>query len=438
MLGGGSRGDDGAGSVKGPTAFDGPWVGSDELCDDFFGFSPRSRSCSFILFYFLQQLKGRWVYYRCFASRDTPASRVPRSAVMGNVKSKKDFQQSYDVGSKLGNGSFAVVREVTRKKDGKKFAAKIIRKRSTEDTKLEELLKAVKHEVKIMNQIDHPNCVKLVGTYDGKKHLYMVMELLMGGELFDRIVEEESFSESAAATVVRKVAGALGYLHGKGIVHRDLKPENLVFVSKDKASELKITDFGLAKIKEAQSGGASAAEMLMKTTCGTPGYVAPEVLNTPKGTTYGKEIDIWSLGVITYIMLVGYPPFYSDTDNNAEIFDKIMRGAYDFPPEHWGEISDAAKAVIRRMLTVNPKRRITIDELLQDPWVRGTAATDTKFGKVYNQRMTKMKARRVLRRGVQTIIAVHRFAAHIEAHAKAKQAAVDAKRAAAGQAAATE
>jgi len=320
---------------------------------------------------------------------------------MGNkvLMSKSDFEKRYQTKEILGRGSFAVVKKCIRKKDGNVMAVKIIKK-----TKLkEEDLQIIHQEVEIMNKIKHPNCVALEEIFETNKKLYLVMEVLTGGELFDRIVAKGSYSEAEASKLVASIARALQYLHGIGIVHRDLKPENLIYENSGKDSAIKVTDFGLAKLKDASRGGG-----YMSTACGTPGYVAPEVL---KKQRYTEAVDIWSLGVILYILLCGFPPFYHE--NTAALYKQIKKGDYDFPDPYWRDITSAAKDLIKRMLTVDPTKRIKIKQILEHPWISGNAASNRMFGKGYGIRLLKLQARRKLRRAVQIIIAVNRFSSHL-------------------------
>jgi calcium/calmodulin-dependent protein kinase I len=201
--------------------------------------------------------------------------------------------------------------------------------------------------------------------YDSKDYLMLIVELCTGGELFDRIVsayesEDGSFSERQASAVIRQTAEGLKYLHTQGIVHRDLKPENLLFQSEDVESEIKITDFGLAKYTE---GPKSAP---MTTACGTPGYVAPEVIS---GATYDHKVDMWSLGVIAYVILCGFPPFYHE--NHAELFRAIKSCSYEFVSPFWDNVSDSAKDLIKNLLVVDPAARYSAEQVLEHPWITG-------------------------------------------------------------------
>jgi len=279
-----------------------------------------------------------------------------------------------------------------RNTDKKEFACQIIQK-----NKLNQEEVAVVHdEVEIMQRVEHKHCVHLHEIYETTSKLYMVMDLLTGGELFDRIVSKGSYSEKEAADVVKLVAEGLRYLHDNGIVHRDLKPENLIYETEEEGALLKITDFGLAKI--------GSADVALSTACGTPGYVAPEVL---EGKKYGKEVDLWSLGVILYILLCGFPPFYDES--TAGLYRQIKAGQYDFPDPYWSEISDEAKEVVSGLLTVSPQARWTPEKLMETSWVTGDASTkDIGGGNIERLRLTVAKRR--LRQVVRSVIALNRFA----------------------------
>ena len=267
-----------------------------------------------------------------------------------------DALPGYELSKELGSGHFAKVKLATRQSDGKKVAVKIIKKPSGSKVKL------LQTEVDILKKVKHPSCVECYDVFDSDDKLYLVMELCEGGELFDRIVDKGHFTEADAQRTCVKLFDAINYLHSIGIAHRDLKPENLLMTSKNADAEIKITDFGLGKFFDAQSE-------VMKTPCGTPGYIAPEVLHM-KG--YGRECDVWSFGVIVYILLCGFPPFYADSD--ALLFEKIKKGEYEFLRPYWDPISEDAKDLIRKMLIVDPKKRITCAEAMQHKWLKAETA----------------------------------------------------------------
>lgn len=326
---------------------------------------------------------------------------------MGNSLKGGEIHQKYEFKEALGSGSFAVVKRAIRKADKAEFAIKCIKKAKLN----QEELSVVHDEVDIMHKIKHENCIQLFEMYESKKKVYMVIELLAGGELFDRIVSMGSFSEKEAAELMKALAGAIKYLHGIGIVHRDLKPENLLYANATEKSPIKITDFGLAKLKP----DANAENKKMNTACGTPGYVAPEVLcNTP----YGPAVDLWSLGVILYILLCGFPPFYHES--TSALYKQIKRGQYDFPSPYWDAVSDSAKNLIAGLLTVDPKKRLTPQGILDHPWVSGGKASAKAIGGGHANRMKLLQARATLRRSVRTIIAMQRFSSALSKTFKSK------------------
>jgi calcium/calmodulin-dependent protein kinase I len=263
-----------------------------------------------------------------------------------------DALPGWELGKELGSGHFAKVRLCTNQASGQVAAVKIIKKPKGSK------LAIIKSEVDILKSIDHPYIVKCFEAVDSPDKMYLVMEIMKGGELFDRIVDKGHFTEGDAVDVTAKLLSAMKYLHDKGIAHRDLKPENLLMTDDSETAEVKITDFGLSKVFDEQS-------QVMQTPCGTPGYIAPEVL-LMKG--YDKQCDIWSLGVIVYILLCGFPPFYAD--NDAQLFEKIKKGEYEFLRPYWDPISDSAKDFIRTMLQVDPKKRVTCDQAMAHPWLK--------------------------------------------------------------------
>jgi len=272
---------------------------------------------------------------------------------MANLRKGENIRDFYKIDKTLGKGSFAIVKKGVSKSTAKEVAIKIIERESLEEE--DEL--ALQNEVDILSNMDHPNVVKMFEIFDEGNKMYLVLELMTGGELFDRIVEKEHYSEKEAADTIRPIVDAIRYCHSLGIAHRDLKPENLLYETKDAGSVIKITDFGLARFINND---------MATTACGTPGYVAPEVLI---GKGYGKEVDFWSIGVILYVLLCGFPPFYEET--NQELFETIKKGKFDFPSPYWDDISDMAKGLIKGLLHVDPKKRMNADQILEHPWVLG-------------------------------------------------------------------
>ncbi len=251
---------------------------------------------------------------------------------------------------KLGEGAFAVVKKAIHKTTGEPYAIKIVNRSSLN----KDMERALKDEMSILQEIDHEHIMQLDNVVVTINHYYLVTEYLEGGELFDRIVDKSSYTESEARDVCKILFGALSYTHARGIVHRDLKPENLLLAYKHSDLEIKIADFGFAK--------QAKDEHSLSTMCGTPGYVAPEILRKEK---YGTKADMWSMGVIVFILLGGYPPFYSD--NTRELLRKTKAGKFDFDEEYWGEISDGAKNMIRSLLVTDPAKRASADDILCNP-----------------------------------------------------------------------
>ncbi|XP_075219844.1 calcium/calmodulin-dependent protein kinase I isoform X3 [Lycorma delicatula] len=223
--------------------------------------------------------------------------------------------------------------------------------------------------------LTHPNIVQLLETFEDKHKVYLVMELVTGGELFDRIVEKGSYTEKDASDLIRQVLEAVDYMHEQGVVHRDLKPENLLYYSPDEDSKIMISDFGLSKMED--SG-------IMATACGTPGYVAPEVLAQKP---YGKAVDVWSIGVISYILLCGYPPFYDE--NDANLFAQILKGEFEFDSPYWDDISDSAKDFIRQLMCVDVEKRYTCRQALAHPWISGNAASNKNIHGTVSEQLKK-------------------------------------------------
>ncbi|XP_074946517.1 serine/threonine-protein kinase DCLK2 isoform X2 [Phalacrocorax aristotelis] len=260
--------------------------------------------------------------------------------------------EKYKVGKVIGDGNFAVVKECIERSTGKEFALKIIDKAKC--CGKEHL---IENEVSILRQVKHPNIIMLIEEMDTPTELYLVMELVKGGDLFDAITSSTKYTERDGSAMVYNLASALKYLHGLNIVHRDIKPENLLVCEyPDGTKSLKLGDFGLATVVEGP----------LYTVCGTPTYVAPEIIAE---TGYGLKVDIWAAGVITYILLCGFPPFRSENNLQEDLFDQILVGKLEFPSPYWDNITDSAKELISLMLHVNAEARYTAAQILSHPWV---------------------------------------------------------------------
>uniref|UniRef100_A0A6Q2X8P6 Serine/threonine-protein kinase DCLK2 n=1 Tax=Esox lucius TaxID=8010 RepID=A0A6Q2X8P6_ESOLU len=263
--------------------------------------------------------------------------------------------ERYKVGRALGDGTFAVVRECVERCTGREYALKIINK-----SKCRGKEHMIQNEVSILRRVKHPNIVLLIEEMDTYSELYLVMELVKGGDLFDAITSSNKYTERDASGMLYNLASAIKYLHNLNIVHRDIKPENLlVYEHQDGRKSLKLGDFGLA----------SLVDGLLYLVCGTPTYVAPEIIAE---TGYGLKVDIWAAGVITYILLCGFPPFRCSEDQDI-LLDQILLGQLDFPSPSWDNVSVAAKELITGMLQVDVEQRYTAVQVLDHPWVSDDA-----------------------------------------------------------------
>mmetsp|Transcript_17041 Transcript_17041/g.47971 ORF Transcript_17041/g.47971 Transcript_17041/m.47971 type:complete len:567 (+) Transcript_17041:123-1823(+) len=268
----------------------------------------------------------------------------------------ESLTDTYHVGDDLGSGAYAVAKKIHHKETGETFAVKIIQKKHLEKRERDRLTM----ETNILKRVRHPNIIALKAVCETEDELYLIMELAEGGELFEHIVNQGAYSEDVAIDITKQIVSAVSYLHNMSIVHRDIKPENIL-LKRQGTLELKLADFGLSKMFD--------ATVRMQTTCGSPGYVAPEVLTDD---LYGREVDMWSIGVITYVLLSGFPPFYSE--NIKELFQQIMIAKYDFPPQYWDSVSKPAKDFVRGLLVRNPASRMTAQQALDHPWLTGRSA----------------------------------------------------------------
>jgi calcium/calmodulin-dependent protein kinase I len=243
-----------------------------------------------------------------------------------------DFEQNYFVERELGKGAFATVKQVTKKSDGKKFAVKIIDKKRAKGQE-----NSIQDEIEVLRQLSHRHIISMVDLYESSKFYYLVMELATGGELFERILAKGFYTEQDAASLIKQLLSALVYIHNEvGIVHRDLKPENLLFRDKSEESDLLLTDFGLARVIQHNE--------FLSTSCGTPHCnfivdidVAPEIL---RESGHGKPVDMWSTGVITFVLICGYTPFWGGEANSMPLlYDSILSGKFEYEAEYWGMVT---------------------------------------------------------------------------------------------------
>ncbi|KAI4793462.1 Ca/Cm-dependent protein kinase B [Aureobasidium sp. EXF-8845] len=303
----------------------------------------------------------------------------------------------YKTGKTLGAGSYSVVKECVHIDTGRYYAAKVINKRLMAGRE-----HIVRNEIAVLRRVStgHQNILTLVDYFETMNNLYLVTNLALGGGLFDRIYRKGSYYESDAADLIRATLSAVAYLHEQGIVHRDLKPENLLFRTPEDNADLVVADFGLSRIMDEEQFH------VLTTTCGTPGYMAPEIFNK---SGHGKPVDVWAIGVITYFILCGYTPF--DRDSSLEEMQAILVADYSFtPPECWCGVSLSARAFVKRCLTIDPTKRMTSHEALSHEWIASPA----------HNRSTKdllptieknLKARRTLHKAIDTVRAINQLRA---------------------------
>uniref|UniRef100_A0A8C2FS17 Serine/threonine-protein kinase DCLK2 n=1 Tax=Cyprinus carpio TaxID=7962 RepID=A0A8C2FS17_CYPCA len=283
-------------------------------------------------------------------THETPIPTVPSS-----------ISDRYKLGRMIGDGNFAVVHECVEHSTGRAYALKIINKGKCRGKE-----HMIQNEVAILRRVKHPNIVLLIEEMDTYSELYLVMELVKGGDLFDAITSANRYTERDASGMLYNLANAIKYLHSLNIVHRDIKPENLlVYEHQDGSKSLKLGDFGLATVVDGP----------LYTVCGTPTYVAPEIIAE---TGYGLKVDIWAAGVITYILLCGFPPFRGSTDDQEALFDQILLGQLEFPLPYWDNVSDSAKELIVSMLQVEVDQRYTALQVLEHPWVTNDGLSENE------------------------------------------------------------
>ncbi|NP_001265972.2 Hop-interacting protein THI080 [Solanum lycopersicum] len=322
----------------------------------------------------------------------------PYSGSPAPIRVLKDFipktriSDKYILGRELGRGEFGVTYLCTDRETREALACKSISKKKLR-TAVD--IEDVRREVAIMSSLpDHPNIVKLRATYEDNEAVHLVMELCEGGELFDRIVARGHYSERAAAGVARTVAEVVRMCHANGVMHRDLKPENFLFANKKEHSALKAIDFGLSVFFKP---GERFSEIV-----GSPYYMAPEVLKR----NYGPEVDIWSAGVILYILLCGVPPFWAETEQGVAL--SILRGVIDFKREPWPQVSEKAKSLVRQMLEPDPKKRLTAQQVLDHPWIQNAKkASNVPLGDIVRTRLKQFSIMNRFKKKALRVIAEH-------------------------------
>lgn len=304
----------------------------------------------------------------------------------------KEIEQRYEVGRELGRGEFGITYLCTDRETGENFACKSISKKKLR-TAVD--IEDVRREVEIMKHMpQHPNLVTLKDTYEDDTAVHLVMELCEGGELFDRIVARGHYTERAAAAVTKTIVEVVQICHEYGVMHRDLKPENFLFGNKKESAPLKAIDFGLSVFFKP---GERFTEIV-----GSPYYMAPEVLKR----NYGPEVDVWSAGVILYILLCGVPPFWAETEQG--VAQAIIRSVIDFKRDPWPKVSENAKDLVRKMLDPDPKRRLTAQQVLDHPWLQNAKkAPNVSLGETVRTRLKQFSVMNKLKKRALRVIAEH-------------------------------
>ncbi|XP_063711055.1 calcium/calmodulin-dependent protein kinase type II delta chain-like isoform X2 [Symsagittifera roscoffensis] len=334
-----------------------------------------------------------------------------------NISTK--FTDQYDLKEELGKGAFSIVRKCVHKSTQQEYAAKIINTRKLTSRDIQKL----EREARVCRLLNHANIVRLHDNIAEENFHYLVFDLVTGGELFEDIVAREYYSEADASNCIQQILEAVSHCHTNQIVHRDLKPENLLLASKHRGAAVKLADFGLAI-------QVSGEEYAWHGFAGTPGYLSPEVL---RKEPYTKPVDIWACGVILYILLVGYPPFWDEDQH--KLYSQIKAGAYDYPSPEWDTVTDEAKNLINLMLTVNPRKRIKALDALKHPWI---CNRERVASAVHRQEtvecLKKFNARRKLKGAIlTTMIATRNFSTRSSTAKKEAAAAAAAAQQAASQ-----
>ncbi|XP_057697821.1 calcium/calmodulin-dependent protein kinase type IV [Corythoichthys intestinalis] len=319
---------------------------------------------------------------------DSEAVPVPADFWVDGSRRDGTVEEFYTLGSELGRGATSVVYRCEEKDKKKAYAVKVLKK--TIDKKI------VRTEIGVLLRLSHPNIIRLEEIFETDTDIALILELVTGGELFDRIVERGYYSERDAAHVIKQILEAVAYLHENGVVHRDLKPENLLYADLSLDAPLKIADFGLSKIIDDQ--------VTMKTVCGTPGYCAPEIL---RGNAYGPEVDMWSVGVILYILLCGFEPFF-DARGDQYMYTRILNGDYEFVSPWWDEVSLNAKDLVSKLIVLDPAKRLSVRQALQHPWVLGKAARFSHMDTAH-RKLQEFNARRKLKAAMKAVVATGRM-----------------------------
>eukprot|EP00049_Salpingoeca_infusionum_P018125 m.355872 g.355872 ORF g.355872 m.355872 type:complete len:467 (-) comp17368_c0_seq1:295-1695(-) len=307
------------------------------------------------------------------------------------------FFDEYDVDLKdkrsiIGKGAFSTVHRCVNNRTGEVCAVKVIPVKTLKQSEISK----IEREIRICSALRHDNIVQLRKAYRDDSTFYLVFEYISGGELFDEIVTRKSYNEKDASTCLHQILSGLDNCHQRKIIHRDLKPENLLLASRERDAPVKLTDFGLAVIMDAGPKYFGFA--------GTPGYLSPEVI---RRTPYDEKVDVWACGVILYILLVGYPPFWEE--DQTKLYEQIKACNYDFPSPEWDTVTESAKELITLMLDPNPAKRPSVRQCLQHPWLAQVDVPATVNRQETLDELRKFNARRKLKGGIKAVLTVGRM-----------------------------
>eukprot|EP00163_Fabomonas_tropica_P009422 TRINITY_DN1922_c0_g1_i14.p3 TRINITY_DN1922_c0_g1~~TRINITY_DN1922_c0_g1_i14.p3 ORF type:complete len:405 (+),score=85.54 TRINITY_DN1922_c0_g1_i14:3143-4357(+) len=341
----------------------------------------------------------------------SPNRKILHTSEMTRLCGLGPRDATYEMLKTLGEGGYSKVRLARDRDTGEEFAIKIINKKRLNNQQRREQLT---REVEIMLQLHHPNVVVLHDAFESDSKMYIVTEVMKGGELLDRVIEDGNLSEKECCGIMKQLVNALQYLHQRGVIHRDIKPQNILLTSKDKDSPVKITDFGLSALVTPDKAD------LLKTAVGSPHFMAPEIMVSE---TYGGGVDVWSIGVVMYFLLSGLLPFDGESPN--QVFKAIREGDFNFPDEFWAPISAEAKALIERIFVSNPAERIDLDEIPDSPWMQMEDQLSTVPIPDVGVRIEALrhKTKGQFRANVRTVMAAVKFSRLSETYQKRKRRA---------------
>jgi len=313
----------------------------------------------------------------CTESKSTSAKAAPSRPKPREHKNENEVKSKYKFGKKLGTGAFSTVRLVVEKQTGTEYACKMMEVPLAGQLTESGLTREdIFLEINILCELDHGNVIKFKEYFEEDSKVFIICELLLGGELLNALINKGSYTETDSRLIFVQIIRGVEYIHANNVVHRDLKMENLLLAQRGELSQIKIVDFGMAKKPVVNKG--------MQTICGSPQYVAPEILlsHTKEGRKtggYGPEVDMWSTGVILYSLLLGFPPFYDKCE--PRMFKKIVQGVIPTDSREWKSISKGAKDIIFKLLATDPKKRMTPAQALKHSWITQTEDKDGELSR---------------------------------------------------------